>query len=99
MSNLSAIINSDDLVISKQAGGFYSGGFNVSSILKEGNVKIVAASFDFSKESEDNFVKVNNQTYTLKIKTSEVCVAHLKAINNSNRLAHSLHHPCFTGNF
>jgi hypothetical protein len=41
MSNLSAIINSDDLVISKQAGGFYSGGFNVSSILKEGNSPVI----------------------------------------------------------
>lgn len=41
MSNLVANINSDDLVISKQAGGFYSGGFNVSSILKEGNSPII----------------------------------------------------------
>lgn len=41
MSNLSATINSDDLVISKQAGGFYSGGFNVSSILKDGNSPII----------------------------------------------------------
>ena len=42
------------------------------SILKEGNVKIVAASFDFNKESEDNFVKINNQTYTLKIKSGTI---------------------------
>ena len=41
MSNLSANINSDDLVISKQSGGFYSGGFNVSSILKDGNSPII----------------------------------------------------------
>ena len=41
MSNLPENITSDDLVISKQAGGFYSGGFNVSSILKEGNSPVI----------------------------------------------------------
>jgi hypothetical protein len=41
MSNLSANINSDDLVISKQDGGYYSGGFNVSSILKDGNSPVI----------------------------------------------------------
>ena len=45
---------------------------SIVSILKEGNVKIVAASFDFSNQSEDNFVKINNQTYTLKIKSGTI---------------------------
>lgn len=41
MSNLSPNIIPDDLVISKQPGGFYSGGFNVSSILQGGNSPII----------------------------------------------------------
>jgi len=44
----------------------------IVSILKEGNIKIVATSFNFSKETEDNFVKINDQTYTLKIKSGTI---------------------------
>ena len=39
----------------------------IVSILKEGVIKIVATSFTFSKETVENFVKINDQTYTLKI--------------------------------
>jgi F-type H+-transporting ATPase subunit epsilon len=44
----------------------------IVSILKEGNIKIVAISFDFSAETADNFVKINDQTYTLKINSGTI---------------------------
>jgi len=44
----------------------------IVSILKEGNIKIVATSFIFTKETEDNFVKINDQTYTLKITSGTI---------------------------
>ena len=53
MSNLSAPINSDDLVISKQSGGFYSGGFNISSIIKDG-ISPVFNNFSGGKKHVDN---------------------------------------------
>ena len=45
---------------------------SIVSILKEGNVKIVAPSFDLALESGNNFVKINNQTYTLRIKSGTI---------------------------
>lgn len=44
----------------------------IVSILKEGNVKIVATSFELALVSDNNFVKINNQTYTLKIKSGTI---------------------------
>ncbi|MBF2707127.1 F0F1 ATP synthase subunit epsilon [Flavobacterium soyangense] len=44
----------------------------IVSILKEGNIKIIAASFDFNKETIDNFVRINDQTYTLKINSGTI---------------------------
>jgi F-type H+-transporting ATPase subunit epsilon len=44
----------------------------IVSILKEGDIKIVAESFNYSKETEDNFVKINEQTYILKIKSGTI---------------------------
>ena len=44
----------------------------IVSILKEGNIKIVATNFAFSKETESNFVRINDQTYTLKINSGTI---------------------------
>jgi F-type H+-transporting ATPase subunit epsilon len=44
----------------------------IVSILKEGNIKIVATNFAFTKETEDNFVRINDQTYTLKINSGTI---------------------------
>ena len=44
----------------------------IVSILKEGDVKIVGSSFDFSKEVADRFVKVDNNTYTLHINSGTI---------------------------
>ena len=43
----------------------------IVSILKEGDIKITATNFDF-KETEDNFVKINDQNYSLKIKSGTI---------------------------
>ena len=45
---------------------------SIISILKEGVVKIVANGFLFNKETENNFVKINEQTYTLAIKSGTI---------------------------
>ncbi|NDP27910.1 MAG: F0F1 ATP synthase subunit epsilon [Flavobacterium sp.] len=44
----------------------------IVSILKEGKIKIVASIFDFSPETAANFVKINDQTYTLKINSGTI---------------------------
>jgi F-type H+-transporting ATPase subunit epsilon len=44
----------------------------IVSILKEGNIKIVATNFAFNKETEGNFVRINDQTYTLKINSGTI---------------------------
>lgn len=44
----------------------------IVSILKEGVIKIAATSFKFSKETADNFVKINEQNYTLAITSGTI---------------------------
>ncbi len=44
----------------------------IVSILKEGDVKIVAKDFDFSKEASGKFVKVDSNTYTLAISSGTI---------------------------
>jgi F-type H+-transporting ATPase subunit epsilon len=44
----------------------------IVSILKKGTIKIAANSFTFSKEVEDKFTKVNDQTYTLDIASGTI---------------------------
>jgi F-type H+-transporting ATPase subunit epsilon len=44
----------------------------IVSILKQGEVKIVANSFAFSKEASNHFTKVNEQTYTLAITSGTI---------------------------
>ncbi len=44
----------------------------IVSILQKGIVKITATSFNFSKESEDLFTKVNDQNYTLEIQSGTI---------------------------
>ena len=44
----------------------------IVSILQKGIVKITASSFNFSKESEDLFTKVNDQNYTLAIQSGTI---------------------------
>ena len=44
----------------------------IVSILQKGLVKIMASSFNFSKESENSFTKVNDQNYTLAINSGTI---------------------------
>ncbi len=44
----------------------------IVSILKDGEVKIVANSFNFNKEIAASFVKVDNNTYTLSINSGTI---------------------------
>ena len=44
----------------------------IVSILQKGIVKITAPSFNFSKEVEDLFTKVNDQNYTLVINSGTI---------------------------
>ena len=44
----------------------------IVSILKAGDVKIVANHFDFGKEVAHRFVKIDNNTYTLPIKSGTI---------------------------
>jgi len=44
----------------------------IVSILQKGIVKITATSFNFSKESEDLFTKVNDQNFTLAINSGTI---------------------------
>jgi len=44
----------------------------IVSLLQKGIVKITALSFNFSKESEDLFTKVNDQNYTLAIQSGTI---------------------------
>ncbi|WP_395049934.1 FoF1 ATP synthase subunit delta/epsilon [Flavobacterium sp.] len=52
----------------------------IVSILKEGNIKIVATNFVFTKETEGNFVRINDQTYTLKINSGTIEMKENKVI-------------------
>ena len=44
----------------------------IVSILEKGTIKIVAPSFNFSKEVAGKFTKVNDQTYTLEIESGTI---------------------------
>ncbi len=44
----------------------------IVSLLQKGNVKITANHFNFSKESEGLFTKVNDQNYTIAIESGTV---------------------------
>jgi F-type H+-transporting ATPase subunit epsilon len=44
----------------------------IVSILKQGTVKVTATSFQFEKEVEDKFTKVNEQNYTLDITSGTI---------------------------
>ena len=44
----------------------------IVSILKQGTVKITAASFDFQKEVESKFTKVNDQNFNLEIASGTI---------------------------
>ena len=44
----------------------------IVSILQEGEVKVVANHFDFTKEAAGKFVKVDNNTYTLAINSGTI---------------------------
>ncbi|TRX40468.1 F0F1 ATP synthase subunit epsilon [Flavobacterium restrictum] len=44
----------------------------IVSLLKKGTIKIAALSFDFPAESENKFVKVTNQLYTLDIASGTI---------------------------
>jgi F-type H+-transporting ATPase subunit epsilon len=44
----------------------------IVSLLQKGIVKISAASFKFSKESEGLFTKVNDQNYTIAIESGTI---------------------------
>ena len=44
----------------------------IVSILKQGTVKITASSFNFQKEVEDKFIKVNDQNFNLEIASGTI---------------------------
>ena len=44
----------------------------IVSILKQGTVKITAASFKFQKEVEDKFTKINDQNFNLEIASGTI---------------------------
>jgi len=44
----------------------------IVSILGEGVVKIVGNGFQFHKETEDKFVKIDNNTYTVAVRSGAV---------------------------
>ena len=44
----------------------------IVSILQKGLVKITAPSFEFSKESESLFSKINDQNYTIAIQSGTI---------------------------
>ena len=52
----------------------------IVSILKDGEVRIVANTFNFNKEIAASFVKVDNNTYTLKINSGTIEMNHNKVI-------------------
>ena len=52
----------------------------IVSILKEGVIKIAAASFAFSKEWAPKFIKVDDKTYTLAINSGTIEMNHNKVI-------------------
>lgn len=52
----------------------------IVSILKSGLVRISANAFQFSKETKDKFVKVDDKTYTLAIQSGTIEMNHNKVI-------------------
>ena len=52
----------------------------IVSILKQGDIKIAAPSFSFTKESASKFSKVDAQTYTLAINSGTIEMNHNKVI-------------------
>ncbi|MBF0693976.1 MAG: F0F1 ATP synthase subunit epsilon [Flavobacterium sp.] len=52
----------------------------IVSILQEGDIKIVAPAFEFSKLSAAKFTKVDEQTYTLHITSGTIEMNHNKVI-------------------
>ena len=44
----------------------------IVSILKAGQIKIAGNSFNFTRESADNFIKVDEKTYTLAINSGTI---------------------------
>ncbi len=52
----------------------------IVSILKQGTVKVTATSFQFEKEVEDKFTKVNEQNYTLDITSGTIEMKENKVI-------------------
>lgn len=52
----------------------------IVSILKQGEIKIAASAFSFTKESAPKFSKVNEQTYTLAINSGTIEMNHNKVI-------------------
>jgi F-type H+-transporting ATPase subunit epsilon len=41
----------------------------IVSLLKKGTLKIESSKFDFSKEANTKFIKINDQNYTLEIES------------------------------
>ncbi len=52
----------------------------IVSILKDGEIKIAAPSFAFTKESAAKFSKIDEQTYTLPITSGTIEMNHNKVI-------------------
>ena len=52
----------------------------IVSILKEGEIKIAANGFNFSKETASKFTKVDEKTYTLAINSGTLEMNHNRVI-------------------
>ena len=52
----------------------------IVSILKQGSVKITAASFNFEKEIVEKFNKINDQNYSLEINSGTIEMKNNKII-------------------
>lgn len=52
----------------------------IVSILQRGEIKIAAPKFEFTKESESKFRKIDNQTYALAINSGTIEMNHNKCI-------------------
>jgi F-type H+-transporting ATPase subunit epsilon len=52
----------------------------IVSILKEGEIKINATTFDLNKEAEELFVRVNDQNYNLPIQSGTIEMKNNKVI-------------------
>ena len=53
----------------------------IVSTLKEGSVKITATQFQFNKESEGKFVKINEQNFSLAISSGTIEMKDNKVID------------------